>query len=1050
MLLKRHLLIAIGLGALVGCETLPQSAYVSDEALRSLNPGAAGEEAAVPVGDNEVKEACRYQPGRLDDVDVGAVRAITLRCGTWTQPSGRVFQLRGGASDPAHLEELAGAGAWKAYVDQRFRCQAPAETRILNDVPAVILQCARRNGGWPHLALLTSLDGKTFAADGVLTAFRPLEATLAALGNRAAPSSEGQPSAAYELLAARLARQPFGSGDLDRYFGLMRLGDQYNEVENYASAEDAFRDALAVQQRILGTSDPSSALPMMKLAAQISNQRRFVEADGLFDRAAALSARATDPLIKAELAFYRAAHAANQRKRDEALQLAAVAERSYAALLPSSVRNAGRRQAQIASASAGARFDLGTGTDLFVNPEVRAAVLGLAEVLRVESVLYNRLGDYDESIAKATEARLLLENNGVNPPGVIPRTLRITALSAGESGQLGAAASDLESSARLFQQDTPNERPLAVTYLLAGAALQRDGKPEDALRQFRAGAKILQARHLGAPDALISAFLDALDARAARQPSERDAIYREMFETAQLAQGGLTAQFIAKAAARLAAGDQAASAALRRLQEIELHLRSLFTDRDVEAQRPPESRNADALSRIDHAIADAERERGEAESAVQAAAPAYQQLIQTGAPASDVAKALRPREAFLSIFVGEKVSYGFLITAKQITAYPIEQSQLQMSETVAKLRRSAEIHFDDEGRPDLKPYDLETAHQLYLDLFKPIEALLSDVQELVVSANGPLLTMPLQALVVKPATPATGHDYRKVDWLLRRYAISYVPIPQTFVALRNIKSASAAPKPFIGFGDFRPATPAQLEASFPPDRCGSDNTELAGLAILPGTRREVKTIAAKLGADPESVILGQDFTKEKLASIDLGQYRILHFATHAFLPTEIHCLTEPSLLLSVPRSAATAADGFLQPDEILKLHLQADLVVLSACNTAGPSGQSAGESFSGLARTFFFAGTRGLLATHWSVSDTAAMTVVGGALAGDGGVAPDTSKALRESQLRLLESAGAPEGLPIEFSHPFAWAPFVLIGDGVKPPVPSGPVSGNSQPSVSG
>jgi CHAT domain-containing protein len=217
---------------------------------------------------------------------------------------------------------------------------------------------------------------------------------------------------------------------------------------------------------------------------------------------------------------------------------------------------------------------------------------------------------------------------------------------------------------------------------------------------------------------------------------------------------------------------------------------------------------------------------------------------------------------------------------------------------------------------------------------------------------------------------------------------------------------------------------------------------LASLAELPGTREEITTVALKLGAGRNDVVLADDFTKARLATIDFSDYRIVHFATHAFLPTEIHCLTEPSILLSVPASAASAADGFLQPDEILKMHLDADLVVLSACNTAGPDGRSAGESLSGLARTFFFAGTRGLLVTHWSVNDTAAMRIMTGTLAGgEHGVPQETATALRQSQIALINAAGE-DGLPAIFSHPFAWAPFVLIGDGVKTPSPGAAAAG--------
>src|SRR5262249_42743969 len=155
-------------------------------------------------------------------------------------------------------------------------------------------------------------------------------------------------------------------------------------------------------------------------------------------------------------------------------------------------------------------------------------------------------------------------------------------------------------------------------------------------------------------------------------------------------------------------------------------------------------------------------------------------------------------------------------------------------------------------------------------------------------------------------------------------------------------------------------TDAQLAASFPADRCQDDLAALGELGELPGTKDEIGSIGALFGAGSGDTYLRGSFTKAALLGLDLKQYRVIPFATPAFLPTERRCKSSPSILMSVPPSAADARDAFLDDDEILKLKMDADLVVLSACNTAGPSG-AAGESLSGLARAFFFAGTRGLL-----------------------------------------------------------------------------------------
>ncbi len=107
--------------------------------------------------------------------------------------------------------------------------------------------------------------------------------------------------------------------------------------------------------------------------------------------------------------------------------------------------------------------------------------------------------------------------------------------------------------------------------------------------------------------------------------------------------------------------------------------------------------------------------------------------------------------------------------------------------------------------------------------------------------------------------------------------------------------------------------------------------------------------------------------------------------------------------------------------------MDADLVILSACNTGGPGGEGGGEALSGLARAFFYAGARGLMVTHWAVDDAAAALTVADTLRRQQGGA-SSAAALRGAQLLILEEAG--RNLPAAFAHPYYWAPFVLIGDG--------------------
>ena len=196
---------------------------------------------------------------------------------------------------------------------------------------------------------------------------------------------------------------------------------------------------------------------------------------------------------------------------------------------------------------------------------------------------------------------------------------------------------------------------------------------------------------------------------------------------------------------------------------------------------------------------------------------------------------------------------------------------------------------------------------------------------------------------------------------------------------------------------------------------------------------EVTAIGQRLGVGPGGIVLGEGFTKARLASPDLGQRRIVVLATHALLPEDLKCQPGPSIVVSVPANAPNANAGLLNPGDIEKLKLDADLIVLSACSTAGPSAKT-GESLSGLARAFFRAGARGVLVTHWSIVSGAAVPLMINTFP-TGRADLDTAQALRQAQLQMIDTAGAGNN-PIELSYPNYWAAFALIGDGVRARTP--------------
>jgi hypothetical protein len=318
-----------------GCEGPPPEVYAT-------NTGKVSSTSAVPVGTNEAGEPCRYQLASGSVSGVAARREAVLYCGDWEQPSGHVSEIAQG-SDPAQLTALASSGPWRSYIDQRFACGAPAPTRLADGAPAALMQCTRRAGGWPHIALTASVGGRIFAVDAVRPAMPAVEATLGALTGRASPAAASG-SEARRLIAQRTGGSAFGSGDEGRYFQQIRLGDAYNNIDDPANAERAYREALAIQQKVLGADNPGLALTVMKLAAQIAHQGNPPEAEKLLGRAAQLIAKSGDPLLNAHLDYYRAVALAYQGRTAEALAGAQRAEAAFARLAPDAVTRGQRAQ----------------------------------------------------------------------------------------------------------------------------------------------------------------------------------------------------------------------------------------------------------------------------------------------------------------------------------------------------------------------------------------------------------------------------------------------------------------------------------------------------------------------------------------------------------------------------------------------------------------------------------------------------------------------------------------------------------------------------------
>jgi CHAT domain-containing protein len=998
----------------IGCQTLPPNV---------MEHNAASQVAVVeqPAGQNQVGEACHYQPSAGVGGDIFN-QSFELYCGSWQQPSGRILEARQ-VIESANLVSVAETSAWRSGLDERVTCGEPKSTTVLNGAPAALLECSRHAGGWPHVALVADVGGKSFYVDGVPSALPALETAMAGISGIASPSAS-QRSTAEQLISATIASKPFGSGDRAQYDRLKRLGDDANDAGDYASAEEAYRAALAVQEQYLGNDNAGLALPLMGLALQVSNQNRFTEADQLFARAEEIVKKDNDPLAIASLDLYRAEDAANRGKLDQARDKAKDAEAGFLKSAPPlrSLGASGR-----SGNASGSNGDL--AASLFISPEERNAVSGLAATWWFESYLSYKEGDYPQADARTAEVLALLRNTGLNPPGIVPRSIEISALSAAGLGNSNLAENKLGNAADLFEKYQANERPAAISLFLAGKSATARGAKEAALGYYRKGAELVRSRRLGLPSSLVGLYLSTIEDEKAAHPDKTAELAAESFAAMQLLESDQTSKVLAEAFARLSSGQSKTQDLLRTMQDDDRDLQRLFTQRDNETQKPDGQIDRQALAKIDQDIDKLQKNRKEAEDAAQAASPEYAQLVQAGASVETLRKALRPKEAMLAFLVDKDATYAVLIDEQDVHSYRIAAGGADLAKKIAALRKTIEPDAAS-GRTGLPVFDVAAAEGLYDLLMTPVASEIDKVQRLVIVPNGPLTGLPFEVLVTEKSPPVVDQNYASVPFLIQKLAVSYIPSPQNFVVLRNNVKQTTATQPYIGFGDFVPASVSQLAASFPPERCGPDLTGMEHLPLLPGTEREVSYVGKSLFHVPDSdIVLGAAFTKQHLMKAALDQYKVVHLATHALLPTDLGCLKEPTVIVSADPSDKTAASAFLTLSDILALKLQADLVLLSACNT-GATGQTAGDSLSSLARSFFFTGARGLLVTHWELSDVAAPLLTALTLQA-AGTSRDSTEALRDAKLTLIHDVASKLGKDGNFyTHPYTWGAFVLIGDG--------------------
>jgi CHAT domain-containing protein/tetratricopeptide (TPR) repeat protein len=401
---------------------------------------------------------------------------------------------------------------------------------------------------------------------------------------------------------------------------------------------------------------------------------------------------------------------------------------------------------------------------------------------------------------------------------------------------------------------------------------------------------------------------------------------------------------------------------------------------------------------------------------------------------------LRWDEALVAVLVGSARSFVWAISRERADWAQIDAGASALAAQVTALRNGLDplAQQDAEGSSGsqagiVRGFDVERSHALYRQILGPVAATLEGKRHVIVVPTGALTSLPFQVLVTEPPARSGANgstDFRNASWLIKKHALSVLPSVPSLNALRKLAPTSSAREPFFGMGDpvlqgpdagqQRSARKRSIGAPARYYRDGlADVRALREMTPLPDTATELRAIAKVLKASPDAINLGAAASETRVKAASLDHYRVIQFATHGLVAGDLSGLAEPALVLTPPPEPGEADDGLLTASEIAVLKLDAEWVVLSACNTAAGAGEGA-EALSGLARAFFYAGARALLVSHWAVYSEAAVeltTRTFATLAADPKLG--RGEAFRQSMLKLIE-AGQP---------PSYWAPFVIVGE---------------------
>lgn len=490
--------------------------------------------------------------------------------------------------------------------------------------------------------------------------------------------------------------------------------------------------------------------------------------------------------------------------------------------------------------------------------------------------------------------------------------------------------------------------------------------------------------------------------RLVRAGSNNPELLEKAFKASQYSLISRTGEALRRATLRLSFGDGELAQRIRERENVADQLRQANALLTEILSRSGETA-AGEESRLRKLVADSAESLAKLDDELAARFPKYGEFAHPH-PISlhTVQSALATDEVVLMTVITEDRLLLWAIDRETVEPVAVRTGARQISQLVDRLRLSIDKALQRHAPDALPAFDVDAARDLYDIVIAPVARLIEKKSHIVFFPEGPLQSIPLHILVGRS----------NEDWLIRHYAVTTEPSLSGFVTAREAKQRSRARFAFLGVAATNFAGFATV----------TDAGPLRYLQPLPETGSELQQMGALFPSDGVRLIVDQDATRAGFLAATAGNYRTVAFATHALTVQETPGLSEPAIVLYPDGKSVT--DSLLTSSDIAALKLDADLVILSACNTAAPEAGPDSEALSGLARAFILAGARALLVSHWSVPDEAAPLLTTAFLA-----TLQKEPSLRKSEALRTAILALFAGGDKKLMHPAYWAPFVVVGE---------------------